>query len=148
MTMRKETGNLRPAEHLLHARSVAMVGASPKGRWATLIFKNLKNGGYRGKIYLINPNYPELWEERCYPSLAALPEAPEHLLLLVPTKTVLQTLEEGFKLGSKAATIYSAGFGEGDDPQSQERGQALKEFCDRTGMVCFGPNFIGSFSFT
>ena len=146
--MRKETGNLRPAEHLLHARSVAMVGASPKGRWATLIFKNLKNGGYRGKIYLINPNYPELWEERCYPSLAALPEAPEHLLLLVPTKTVLQTLEEGFKLGSKAATIYSAGFGEGDDPQAQERGQALKEFCDRTGMVCCGPNCMGSFSVT
>jgi len=110
--MQMETENLRPAGHLLHAGSVAIVGASPKGRWPTLIFRNLKKGGYKGKIYLINPNYTELWEERCHPNLAALPEAAEHLLLLVPTKAVLQTLEEGSRLGSKAATIYSAGFGE------------------------------------
>ena len=146
--MQMETGNLRPAGHLLHAGSVAIVGASPKGRWPTLIFRNLKKGGYKGKIYLINPNYTELWEERCHPNLAALPEAPEQLLLLIPTKAVLQTLEEGSRLGSKAATIYSAGFGEGDDIQGKERGQALKELCNRTGMVCCGPNCMGSFSVT
>ncbi len=138
--------NLRPAENLLRARSVALVGASPKGRWPTLIFRNLKKGNYGGKVYLVNPNYPELWEERCYPNIAALPEAAEHLLLLVPTRAVLQTLEEGSRLGSKAATIYSAGFGEGDDPEGQERARALRELCDRTGMVCCGPNCMGSFS--
>ena len=146
--MQMEFVNRRPVEHLLHARSVAILGASPKGRWPALIFRNLKKGGYGGKIYLINPNYAELWEERCYPNLAALPEAPEHLLLLVPTRGVLQTLEEGSKLGSKAATIYSAGFGEGDDLQGKERAQAMKELCDRTGMVCCGPNCMGSFSVT
>ncbi len=146
--MQMETGNLRPAGHLLHAGSVAIVGASPKGRWPTLIFRNLKKGGYKGRIYLINPNYTELWEERCHPNLAALPEAPEQLLLLIPTKAVIQTLEEGSRLGSKAATIYSAGFGEGDDTQGKERGQALKELCNRTGMVCCGPNCMGSFSVT
>jgi len=138
--------NLRPAENLLRARSVAIVGASPKGRWPTLIFHNLKKGNYGGKVYLVNPNYPELWEERCYPNLAALPEAAEHLLLLVPTRAVLQTLEEGAKLGSKAATIYSAGFGEGDDPEGRERARAMRELCDRTGLVCCGPNCMGSFS--
>ncbi|MEK6601227.1 MAG: acetate--CoA ligase family protein, partial [Candidatus Binatota bacterium] len=140
--------DLRPVEQLLHARSVAIVGASPKGRWPTLIFRNLKKGGYGGKIYLVNPNYAELWEERCYPNLAALPEAPEHLLLLIPTQAVLRTLEEASKLGSKAATVYSAGFGEGDDPQGRERAQALKELCSRSGMVCCGPNCMGSFSVT
>ena len=137
---------IRPAGRLLHARSVAIVGASPKGRWPTLIFRNLKKGAYEGKIFLVNPNYSELWEERCYPNLAALPEAAEHLLLLVPTKAVIQTLEEGSKLGSKAATIYSAGFGEGDDPEGKERARALRELCERTGMVCCGPNCMGSFS--
>ncbi len=146
--MQSEIENLRPAEHLLHARSVAIVGASPKGRWPTLIFGNLKKGGYGGKIYLVNPNYPELWEERCYANLATLPEAPEHLLLLIPTQAVQRTLEEASKLGSKAATIYSAGFGEGDDPQGKERAQALRELCERTGMVCCGPNCMGSFSVT
>lgn len=148
MSMQSEIRDLRPVENLLHARSVAIVGASPKGRWPTLIFQNLKKGGYGGNIYLVNPNYPELWEERCYPNLAALPEAPEHLLLLIPTQAVLRTLEEASKLGSKAATVYSAGFGEGDDPQGRERAQALKELCSRSGMVCCGPNCMGSFSVT
>ncbi len=148
MSMQGEIRDLRPVEQLLHARSVAIVGASPKGRWPTLIFQNLKKGGYGGKIYLVNPNYPELWEERCYPNLAALPEAPEHLLLLIPTQAVLRMLEEASKLGSNAATIYSAGFGEGDDPQGKERAQALRELCERTGMVCCGPNCMGSFSVT
>lgn len=146
--MEKHVGNLRPAENLLRARSVAIMGATPKGGWPPLVFQNLKRGGYQGKIFLVNPNYTELWEERCYPNLAALPEAPEHLLLLVPTRAVVQILEEGSRLGSKAATIYSAGFGEGDDPEGKVRAQALQELCSRTGLVCCGPNCMGSYSVT
>jgi acetate---CoA ligase (ADP-forming) len=136
--------NLRSVEPLLRARSVAIVGASPKGRWPSIIFNNLKRGGYQGKIFLINPNYPELWDQPCYPNLAALPEPAEYLLLLVPTKAVLPTLEEGVRLGAKAATIYSAGFGEGDDPRGKERGKTLQELCERTGLVCCGPNCMGA----
>lgn len=144
--MQLDGTDLRPAQNLLHARSVAIVGASPKGRWPTMIFHNLKRSGYPGKVFLINPNYKELWDQPCYPNLGALPAPAEHLLLLVPTKAVLPTLEEAARLGSKAATIYSAGFGEGDDPQGKERGKALRELCDRTGLVCCGPNCMGASS--
>ncbi len=144
MTEESTRGNLRSVEPLLRARSVAIVGASPKGRWPTFIFQNLKRSGYQGKVFLVNPNYKELWEQPCYPNLASLPEAPQYLLLLIPTKAVLPTLEEAVRLGSKAATIYSAGFGEGDDPQGKERGKALQELCDRTGLVCCGPNCMGT----
>ncbi|MGH7767511.1 MAG: acetate--CoA ligase family protein [Candidatus Binatia bacterium] len=136
----------RPVENLLRARSVAIVGASPKGRWPMGIYRNLKKAKYNGKIFLVNPNYNEIAEDPCYPNIAALPEVPEHLLMLIPTKAVLSTLEEATKLGTKAATIYSAGFGEGDDPEGKKRGQALKELCDRTGLVACGPNCMGSFS--
>jgi acetyltransferase len=136
----------RPVEHLLSARSVAIVGASPKGRWPMGIYRNLKKANYNGKIFLVNPNYKEIAEDPCYPNIAALPEVPEHLLMLIPTKAVLSTLEEATKLGTKAATIYSAGFGEGDDAEGKKRGQALKDLCDRTGLVTCGPNCMGSFS--
>lgn len=136
----------RPAERLLQARSVAMVGASPKGRWPSFIFNNLKQGKYKGNIYLINPNYQEVWDHPCYPSLKALPEAPEHVLVLVPTRAVFDTLEEAAALGTKAATIYSSGFGEGEDPRSKERGQSLRQLCERTGIVVCGPNCMGTVS--
>jgi acetyltransferase len=141
-----ETFKRKPVENLLSARSVAIVGASTKGRWPLGIYRNLKAAKFPGNIYLINPNYTEIFDDKCYPNLAALPEAPEHLLMLIPTRAVLGTIEEAAKLGTKAATIYSAGFGEGDDPKGKERAQTMKEICDRTGFVVCGPNCMGSFS--
>ena len=135
----------KPVENLLSSRSVAIVGASPKGRWPMGIYRNLKKA-YAGKIFLVNPNYKEIAEDPCYPNVSALPEAPEHLLMLIPTKAVLSTLEEAARIGTQAATIYSAGFGEGDDPEGKKRAQAMKELCERTGLVICGPNCMGSFS--
>jgi acetate---CoA ligase (ADP-forming) len=135
----------RPVENVLSAKSVAIVGASPKGRWPMGIYRNLKKA-YQGKVFLINPNYQEIENNPCYPNLAALPEVPEELLILIPTRAVLGTLEEATKLGTKSATIYTAGFGEGEDPKGKERAQAMKALCERTGLVICGPNCMGSYS--
>jgi len=136
----------KPVENLLRAKSVAIVGASQKGAWPQGIYRNLRGAKFPGGIYLINPNYNELYGDKCYPNLAALPEVPDELLVLIPTRAVLGVLEEAAKLGSKAATIYTAGFGEGDDEQGKERAQAMKDLCERTGMVICGPNCMGSYS--
>jgi acyl-CoA synthetase (NDP forming) len=124
----EERQTIRPAQRLLHAKTLAIVGASPKGNWPNLLFQNLKHAAFPGKVYLINPNYEELWEARCYPNLAALPEPVEHLLMLVPSRAVIPTLKEAVPLGAKAATIYSSGFGEGSDPKSHERGRWVRCF--------------------
>jgi len=140
------TFRAKPVENLLRAKSVAIVGASQKGAWPQGIYRNLKGAKYPGGVYLINPNYGELFGDKCYPNLAALPEVPDELLVLIPTRAVLGVLEEAAKLGTKSATIYTAGFGEGDDEKGKERAQAMKELCERTGMVICGPNCMGSYS--
>jgi len=136
----------KPVENLLRAKSVAIVGASQKGAWPQGIYRNLKSAKYPGGVYLINPNYQELYGDRCYPNLAACPEIPDELLVLIPTRAVLGVLEEAAKLGTRSATIYTAGFGEGDDEKGKERAQAMKDLCERTGMVLCGPNCMGSYS--
>jgi acetate---CoA ligase (ADP-forming) len=136
----------KPVENLLRAKSVAIVGASQKGAWPQGIYRNLKGAKYPGGVYLINPNYQELYGDRCYPNLAACPEVPDELLILIPTRAVLGVLEEAAKLGTRSATIYTAGFGEGDDEKGKERAQAMKDLCERTGMVLCGPNCMGSYS--
>lgn len=136
----------KPAENLLRAKSVAIVGASPKGAWPQGIYRNLRNAKFPGGVFLINPNYTELFGDRCYPNLNALPEVPDELLVLIPTRAVLGVLEEAAKLGTRAATIYTAGFGEGEDVKGKERAQAMKDLCQRTGMVICGPNCMGSYS--
>src|SRR3989337_4230914 len=134
----------KPVENLLTAKSIAIVGASQKGAWPQGIYRNLKGAKFPGEVYLINPNYTELYGDRCYPSLADLPEVPEELLVLIPTRAVLGVLAEAAKLGTKAATIYTAGFGEGDDEKGKERAQAMKDLCERTGMGIWGPNCMGA----
>ena len=136
----------KPVENLLRAKSVAIVGASQKGAWPQGIYRNLKGAKFPGGVYLINPNYNELFGDKCYPNLAALPEVPDELLVLIPTRAVLGVLDEAATLGTKAATIYTAGFGEGDDEKGKERAQAMKDLCERTGMVICGPNCMGSYS--
>jgi len=136
----------KPVENLLRAKSVAIVGASQKGAWPQGIYRNLKSAKFPGGVYLINPNYAELYGDKCYPNLAALPEVPEGLLVLIPTRAVVGVLEEAGRLGTRSATIYTAGFGEGDDPQGKERAQAMRDLCERTGMVLCGPNCMGSYS--
>jgi acetyltransferase len=136
----------KPAGNLLRAKSVAIVGASQKGAWPQGIYRNLKNAKFPGGVYLINPNYQELYGDKCYPNLAALPEVADELLVLIPTRAVLGVLEEAAKLGTRSATIYTAGFGEGDDEKGKERAGAMRDLCDRTGMVICGPNCMGSYS--
>ncbi len=136
----------KSAGNLLRAKSVAIVGASQKGAWPQGIYRNLKNAKFPGGVYLINPNYQELYGDKCYPNLAALPEVADELLVLIPTRAVLGVLEEAAKLGTRSATIYTAGFGEGDDEKGKERAGAMRDLCDKTGMVICGPNCMGSYS--
>jgi len=63
----------RIREALESARTVAVVGCSPNPeRPSNEIARYLQRQGYR--VVPINPGHPEILGERCYPSLAAVPE--------------------------------------------------------------------------
>jgi acyl-CoA synthetase (NDP forming) len=72
---------------ILNAGSVALVGATERSRWGSVIYRNLVQFGYPGRCYLVNPRGGEVWGAKCYPDLAALPEPAEHALVIVPDGT-------------------------------------------------------------
>ncbi|HLH97265.1 MAG TPA: acetate--CoA ligase family protein [Xanthobacteraceae bacterium] len=129
---------------LLNPRSVAIVGASERGKWATQIFHNLRRFGYPGKVYPVNPRVDEVWGSRCYPDLASLPEPADHALVIVPASAVQAVVETGVKAGLKSATIYASQIGEGEDPEIVARGATLKALIERSGLVVCGPNCMGA----
>src|SRR4249919_2600505 len=97
--------------------SVAIVGASERGRWPKVIFNNLRAAGYPGKIFPINPRALTVWDVRCFPDFASLPEPPSHALVIVPAPAVIDVIEQGAAAGLKSATIYASSIGEGVDPE-------------------------------
>ena len=66
----------RSVDPLLKPDSMAIVGASETGGdgWSRVLFHNLKDAGFPLKVYLINPNRDELWDQKVYPDFASLPE--------------------------------------------------------------------------
>ena len=62
---------------LLNARAIAVVGASEKVGPGRNTVYNLLHMDYKGRIYPINPSRKTVFEQKCFPSLAELPEKPD-----------------------------------------------------------------------
>ena len=131
---------------VLNPPSVAIVGASERARWPQIIFNSLREGGYPGKIFPVNPRVKEVWGVPCYPDLASLPEAPSHALVIVPATAVIAALEKGVEAGLKSATVYAGNIGEGHDPEIVARGDALRALVARSGLAVNGPNCMGGYA--
>jgi acyl-CoA synthetase (NDP forming) len=145
VTAKEATGAaFREVDAIFRARSLALVGASEAG-WTATIFRNLRASGATAAIYPVNPKRERVWGERCYPSFAAIPEAVDLALTIVPAAAVAPALREGAAHGLRAAIVYAAGFGEGGDAAGAERAAELGALADAGLRVC-GPNCMGTLS--
>ena len=121
-----------------------MVGATPRmqygGRFLAAAMGSMERGV---NVYPVNPRYEEVQGLRAYPSVSALPEAPDVVGIVVPYHAVLDTLRESHEKGAKSAIVISAGFAErGVDDRRDLQGE-LGRFAQESGMRVSGPNCLG-----
>jgi acetyltransferase len=127
-------------------KSVAVIGATPtSGKIGNIIIENLLSDGYKGKIFFVNPNYPEILGMRCYPSVLDCPDAVDMAVVVVPAKLVAGAMEEAGRKGVKCVIIISAGFSEGD-AEGKAREKAVVEIAQRHNIRIIGPNSLGVIS--
>jgi acyl-CoA synthetase (NDP forming) len=128
---------------LLSPQSVALIGASDDtAKTASRPLRYLRQSGYAGRIYPINPRRETVLGEKAWPSLAALPEIPDHAYIVAPAETVTQAIEECGRAGVSAATILASGFGEaGEEGKARER--QLREAIARYPIRVVGPSSLG-----
>jgi acetate---CoA ligase (ADP-forming) len=131
---------------LLNPRSVAIVGASDRpGNWSMRVFQTLRRFAFPGPIYPVNPRNKTVWDgETCYPSLSDLPEAPDHVVVIVPGVAAIDTIAEAGKVKARSATVFSGGFGEGGDPKGRDLAVRLRQAIDAAGLAVSGPNCLGN----
>ena len=128
---------------LLSPRSVALIGQSNDAtKTAGRPLKYLRQAGYPGRIYPINARRDQVLGERAYPSLAALPEVPEHAYIVAPTEATVEAVEECGRLGVTVATVLADGFAEAG-PDGREREARLRATVARTGLRIVGPSSLG-----
>jgi acetyltransferase len=128
---------VRNFEFLFEPRSVALIGASTQpGSVGLITAQNLLAGGFEGPIWLVNPKHSEIAGRACYPSVAALPAAPDLAVLATPAHTIPRLIGELGAKGTRAAVVISAGL----------RGalkQAMLDAAKPYTLRIQGPNCVG-----
>ncbi|WP_169945376.1 acetate--CoA ligase family protein [Microbispora sp. H11081] len=131
--------DLRP---LLRPRSIAVVGASPRRNRGTRVIENLRRFGFSGEIHAVNPKYDEVLGAPCVPSVSALPDGVDLVVVAVGADAALTAVRDAGERGVRAVVLIGSGFGEGS--AGSERAAELRRLLDRYDMVACGPNCYGT----
>src|SRR5690606_26437069 len=86
-SLTKRQHNIR---RLLKPRHVCIVG----GQAMADSIARCDHAGFAGEIWVVNPKYETLGGRKCYPSIAALPEAPDATFIAVPREATIEILKE------------------------------------------------------
>ena len=131
---RADVASLAP---LLAPRSVAVVGA---GRQPTSIGRtillNIRDAGFEGALFAVNPHAREIGGVPCLPSVSDLPVVPDLAVVAVPPAWVIKVARECGKCGVRSLVVVTASLG-------ATRDNRLLATCRRYGMRLVGPNCFG-----
>jgi acyl-CoA synthetase (NDP forming)/RimJ/RimL family protein N-acetyltransferase len=134
---REQRAGVASLAPLLAPQSVAVVGASRHpGSIGRTILLNIRDGGFAGTLHAVNPHADDIEGVPCLPSVSALPQAPDMVVVAVPPPAVLKVARECGKRGARSLVVITAGLGVSGD-------QRLLQICRRYGMRLVGPNCFG-----
>lgn len=135
---------MRDLSPLFSPRSIAIVGASSNlDSLAGKPVRYLRESGVDVAVYPVNPARDEIGGYTAYPSPAALPEAPDVGLVVVPAPAVEAAVRGLAERGARAAVVISSGFAEGDRAEGTAAQQRLQDIARDHGMLLLGPNTLG-----
>lgn len=123
-------------------QSVALVGATDKSGWSINTFNNLRDHGFPGEVYLVNPRTEVVHEQRAHQSLTAIGKPVDLAYVMTPIEIVPQVLREGAALGTRNYVVLTAGYGEVGG-EGAVREQELADLADELDLVVLGPNGNG-----
>ncbi len=128
---------------LLRPRVVAVVGASrDPGAIGNTIFRNILQCRFQGSVYPVNPKASSIEGVQAFPSLSALPETPDLVILAVPATKVSALAKQALERGARGLLVLGAGFAE-TGPEGARRQERLLRLTRSHGARLVGPNCLG-----
>ncbi|MBD3259236.1 CoA-binding protein, partial [Candidatus Woesearchaeota archaeon] len=124
-----------------NAKSIAVIGVSRESeKIGHVIFKNLIDSGYKGKLFPVNPKAHEILGHHCYDSVKSIKERIDVAVIAIPAKIILKTIGECGKKKIKNVVIITAGFGEIGNKKLEKE---LKQKLEKYKIQAIGPNCLG-----
>lgn len=129
-------------------RRVALVGATEDlSKFGGRCMRQTLDFGYTGTIYPVNPRRAEVFGLQCHGSIADLPDAPDHVGIVLPATAVPQALEDCAARGVPFATVFSSGFGELGTEAGQAIEKRIVQIAREGNIRLMGPNCNGMINF-
>ncbi len=128
---------------LFEPKSVAVIGASNReNSVGNVIFKNILNSGYKGKLYAINPKHDTIQEQPAYKSIEEIGARVEMAIIATRPQTVPHIIEQCGRSGVRNVIVIAAGFSEaGHIGAALER--KVLEIARSYNVRILGPNCLG-----
>jgi len=130
---------------MFYPESVAVVGASanPTGLGGTDLLSRLRNTGFPGGIYPINPKVTEIQGLKAYPDVKSVPASVDLVIIAIPASGVPEVLEDCIAAGVKNVHIFSSGFSETGEKEGRQLEKRITEIIQRGDLRVVGPNCMG-----
>lgn len=128
---------------LLRPEAVALIGVSDdpqKTSGRPLRF--LRQAGYEGAVYPINPRRDTVQGEAAYASLSDLPKVPDHAFILTGAEQALDALRACVAAGVPVATVLASGFTEAGH-EGAANSEQLAQILGEGKLRLLGPSSIG-----
>jgi len=106
------------------------------------IIKKLRDDGYVGKIYPVNPRaYPyTILGEKVYKTMRDVPEPVDMAVIAVPFFLVQSVMKDCVANGAKIGLVITSGFKE---VGAAEREEEITHYCRNNNFPFIGPNLLG-----
>ncbi|BCD60359.1 MULTISPECIES: acetate--CoA ligase family protein [unclassified Nitratiruptor] len=126
---------------LFENENIAIFGATDKPqKVGYALAKNaLKSSA---NIFFVNPRLESLFDQKVYHSVDELPNI-DTAVIAIPSKYVLDLLEQLGKKGVKNAVVISAGFKESGNIEAEKQ---MRQIAKKYGMNIVGPNCLGIYN--
>ncbi|MBI2971611.1 MAG: CoA-binding protein [Candidatus Aenigmarchaeota archaeon] len=124
-------------------KSIAVIGVSRSPeKVGHVILRNLIDGGFKGKIFVVNPNAEEILQFTSYASITDVKDAVDLAIIAVPTEEVVKVVEQCGKKGIRDVIIVTSGFREVGNHVLDRK---LEKMLAKYAIRCVGPNCLGCF---
>lgn len=128
-------------QRLFEPRSIAVVGASPRGGFGLNVVANLGLLGFGGDVVAIHPSAERVHDAEVFRSLRDVPFVPDAVVAAVPAAATVDVVAESAHLGVGGVVAFASGFREGGEAGQKLETELRSAAGDRLAVL--GPNCMG-----
>lgn len=140
---REHRAEAQSMQTVLAPKSVAVVGVSRKpDAVGSIILDNILDGGYQGKVYVVNSEVDVVRGLPSYSRVSDIGEPVDMAIIAVRAPAVLEVVDDCAHASVKTILVVSSGFAEAG-PEGRERQNELLIKARAAGMRVMGPQSFG-----